>query len=107
VQPARLGHGGSSLSALGWELQAPTYACGCYSAKHLGAMLLHPPLGEESRPHPYLRAGLRIPHSLMLSMARFRLSSHNLGWNLAGIKEWCGLRVAASDVQLWKCTIFQ
>jgi hypothetical protein len=36
-------------------------------------------LGEESRPHPYLRAGLRIPHLLGLSMARFRLSSHNLG----------------------------
>jgi hypothetical protein len=40
------------------------------------------PLGEESRPHPYLRAGLRIPHSLVLSMARFRLSSHNLGVEL-------------------------
>jgi hypothetical protein len=37
------------------------------------------PLGEESRPHPYLRAGLHIPHSLGLSMAQFRLSSHNLG----------------------------
>jgi hypothetical protein len=64
------------------------------------------PLGEESQPHPYLRAGLRIPHSLVLSMARFRLRSHNLGWNLAGIKDWFGLRVAASDVQLWECTIF-
>jgi hypothetical protein len=44
------------------------------------------PLGEESRPHPYLRAGLRIPHiphSLVLSMARFRLSSHNLGVELS------------------------
>jgi hypothetical protein len=40
------------------------------------------PLGEESRPHPYLRAGLRILHSLVLSMARFRLSSHNLGVEL-------------------------
>jgi hypothetical protein len=40
------------------------------------------PLGEESRPHPYLRARLRIPHSLVLSMARFRLSSHNLGVEL-------------------------
>jgi hypothetical protein len=39
-------------------------------------------------------------------MARFRLSSYNLGWNLAGIKEWFGLRVAASDVPLWECTIF-
>jgi hypothetical protein len=40
------------------------------------------PLGEESRPHPYLRAGLRIPHLLVLSMARFRLSSHSLGVEL-------------------------
>jgi hypothetical protein len=40
------------------------------------------PLGEESRPNPYLRAGLRIAHSLVLSMARFRLSSHNLGVKL-------------------------
>jgi hypothetical protein len=40
------------------------------------------PLGEEPRPHPYLRACLRIPHSLVLSMARFRLSSHNLGVEL-------------------------
>jgi hypothetical protein len=39
-------------------------------------------LGEESPPHPYLRAGLRIPHSSVLSMARFRLSSHNLGVEL-------------------------
>jgi hypothetical protein len=30
------------------------------------------PLGKESRPHPYLRAGLRIPHSLGLSMAGTR-----------------------------------
>jgi hypothetical protein len=28
------------------------------------------------------------------------------GWNLAGIKEWFGLRVAASDMQLWECTTF-
>jgi hypothetical protein len=60
------------------------------------------PLGEESRPHPYLRAGLHIPHSLVLSMAWVRLNSHSL----AGSKEWFGLRVAASDVQLWECTIF-
>jgi hypothetical protein len=40
------------------------------------------PLGEESRPYPYLRPGLRIPHSLVLSMARFRLSSHKLGVEL-------------------------
>jgi hypothetical protein len=63
------------------------------------------PLGEEFRPHPYFRAGLRFQHSLVLSMARFRLSRHNLGVEL-GIKEWFGLRVAASDVQLWECTIF-
>jgi hypothetical protein len=35
------------------------------------------PLGEESRPLQCLPTGLRIPHLLMLSMARFRLSSHN------------------------------
>jgi hypothetical protein len=40
------------------------------------------PLGEESRPRPYLRAGLRIPHSLVLSRARFHLSSHDLGVEL-------------------------
>jgi hypothetical protein len=40
------------------------------------------PLGEESRPHSYLRTGLRIPHFLVLSMARFRLSGHNLGVEL-------------------------
>jgi hypothetical protein len=28
------------------------------------------------------------------------------GWNLAGIKERLGLCMAASDVQLWECTIF-
>jgi hypothetical protein len=33
------------------------------------------PLGVESRPHPYMCAGLRIPHSLVLSMARSCLSS--------------------------------
>jgi hypothetical protein len=37
------------------------------------------PLGEEARPHPFFCAGLRIPHSLVLSMARFCLSSHFLG----------------------------
>jgi hypothetical protein len=59
------------------------------------------PLGEESRPHPYMRAGLRIPHSLVLSMARFLLSSHNLGvelgrhqgvvWFARGCKRWAAL----------------
>jgi hypothetical protein len=55
---------------------------------------------------PCLRAGLRIPHLLVLSMALFRLSSQYLGWNLASIREWFGLRVAASNVQFWECTIF-
>jgi hypothetical protein len=40
------------------------------------------PLGDESRRHPYLRAGLRIPHSLVLIMDRFRLRSLNLGVEL-------------------------
>jgi hypothetical protein len=61
------------------------------------------PPGEESRPHPYLRAGLRIPHSLVLSIASVAIT---WGWNLAGNKEWFGLRVAANDVQLWECTTF-
>jgi hypothetical protein len=39
-------------------------------------------LGEECRPHPCLRAVLRIPQSLVLSMAQFRLNSHNLGVEL-------------------------
>jgi hypothetical protein len=56
------------------------------------------PLGEESRPHPNLRAGLRIPHSLVLSMARFRLNSQKQTWgcNLTGIKEWFGLQAMCS-----------
>jgi hypothetical protein len=41
-------------------------------------LLLH---GLNAAQHD-LRAGLRIPHSLVLSMARFRLSSHNLGVEL-------------------------
>jgi hypothetical protein len=40
------------------------------------------PLGEVSRPQPCLRAGLRIPHLLVLSMTRFHLNSHNLGMEL-------------------------
>jgi hypothetical protein len=61
------------------------------------------PLGEESRPHPYLRAGLRIPHFLVLSMARSRLSSHDLGvglgrhqgvvWFALGCKRCASLRM--------------
>jgi hypothetical protein len=81
LQSARLRHGGSRRSALGWELQATTPPCGCYSAKHFQCFRTAP-LGEESQPHSYLRAGLRIPHSLVLSIARFRLSSHNLGVEL-------------------------
>jgi hypothetical protein len=80
VQPARFGRGGSSRSALGWEQQL----------LHAGATVQNTSvqcfrtalLGEESRPHPYLRAELLIPHSLELSMAQFRLSSHNLGVEL-------------------------
>jgi hypothetical protein len=56
------------------------------------------PVGEKSRPHPYLRAGLHIPHSLVLSMARFRLSSHNLGVELGrhqGVV-WCGCKRCAA-----------
>jgi hypothetical protein len=47
-------------------------------AQYFGTALL----GGESRPHPVLCAGLRIPHSLVLRIARFRLSSHNLGVEL-------------------------
>jgi hypothetical protein len=39
-------------------------------------------------------------------MARFRLSSHNLGVELGRHQGVVGLRVAASNVQLWECTIF-
>jgi hypothetical protein len=39
--PDMVGHGSPSRSALGWELQATTPACGCYSAKHFCAMLSH------------------------------------------------------------------
>jgi hypothetical protein len=60
----------------------------------------------KSLDHPYLPAGLRIPHSLVLSMARFRLSSHNLGVKLGRQKGVVWLCVAASVVQLWECTIF-
>jgi hypothetical protein len=64
------------------------------------------PLGEESRPNSYLRAGLRIPHSLVLSMARFRLSSHTLGVELGRHQGVGWFAIAASDVQLKECTIF-
>jgi hypothetical protein len=37
------------------------------------------PLGGESRPHPYLRAGLCIPLESMLIIACFRPNSQNLG----------------------------
>jgi hypothetical protein len=40
------------------------------------------PLGEESLPQPYLRAGLHISTFLVLSMTGFHLSSHNLGVEL-------------------------
>jgi hypothetical protein len=75
---------------------APTSPCFCAHAalpqKHHNSKLI-------------LTPGLYNPHSLVLSMARFRLRSHNLKECFAGIKEF-GLCVAASDVQLWKCAIF-
>jgi hypothetical protein len=59
-------------------------------------------------PHSYLSAGLRIQQSLVLSMARFRLSSHNLELELGrhqGVV--CFVRwprgMATSSVQLWDC----
>jgi hypothetical protein len=81
---------------------------------HAGATVLNTyvqcfctaPLGEESRPHPYLRAGLRIPHSLVLSMAQFRLSSHNLGVELGRHQEMVWFARGCKHVQLWECTIF-
>jgi hypothetical protein len=83
------------LHALGVTLQN---TCNAKHLQHVQCFRTAP-LGEESRPHLYWRAGLHIPHSLVLSMARFLFSSY-LGWNLARIKEWFGLRVAASVVQL-------
>jgi hypothetical protein len=59
-----------------WVLLCKTLSCNASA-----------PLGEESRPPPHLRAGLRIPLSLVLSMARFRLSNHNLGVELGRHQE--------------------
>jgi hypothetical protein len=50
LQSARLRHGGSSRSALGWELQATTPPCGCYSAKHILANLRCAALGMHNLP---------------------------------------------------------
>jgi hypothetical protein len=104
VQPARLGHGGSSRSDLGWELQATTPAGATVQNIYVQCFRTAP-LGE-SRPYLYLRAGLRIPHSWCLAWLGSASVATTWGWNLAGIKEWFSLRVAASDVQLWECTIF-
>jgi hypothetical protein len=82
VQPTRLRHRVSSRSAVGWELLATTSTCRCYSVKYFRASFCTTPLNEGSRPYPYLRAGLRLPQSSVLSMARFRLSSQNLGVEL-------------------------
>jgi hypothetical protein len=79
---ARAHHRGCYVNVCGCYMLHRRGTCGCYSAKHLRACFRTASLGEESRPHPCLRAGLRIPHSLVLSMARFRLSSHNLGVEL-------------------------
>jgi hypothetical protein len=84
MEPARLVHGGSSGSALGWDLQATTLTCRCNSSKQFVQCFRSAPLGEVSQPHPYLRVGLRISHSFMLSMARFRQSSYILGVELGG-----------------------
>jgi hypothetical protein len=82
LQSARLNHGGSRRSALDWELQATLLHAGATVQNTYVQYFRTAPLGKESRPHPYLRAGLRISHSLVLSMAQFRLSSHNLGVEL-------------------------
>jgi hypothetical protein len=100
VQTARLGHGSSSRSALGWELQATTPACGCYSAKHLRAWV-------KSLDHIHICV-LDCAFHICWCLAWLGSASvaTTWGWNLEGIKEWFGLRVAASDVQLWECTTF-
>jgi hypothetical protein len=64
------------------------------------------PLGEESRP-TYICVLCCAFH---IHWCPAWLGSASVAttweWNLAGIKEWFGLRVAATDVQLWECTIF-
>jgi hypothetical protein len=63
------------------------------------------PLGEESRPHPHCVLGCAFHIRWCLAWLGFASVATTWGWNLAGIKEWFGLREAASDV-LWECTIF-
>jgi hypothetical protein len=82
MRPARLRPGGSSHSAMNWELQATNPTCGCYSATNVCAMLSTALPGGQSRAHPCLHARLCDPHSLVLSVALLRLSSHNLGLEL-------------------------
>jgi hypothetical protein len=54
--------------------QQPLHACATVHSTYMQRFRTAP-LGKESGPHPYLRVGLRAPHSLVLSMARLRLSS--------------------------------
>jgi hypothetical protein len=79
VQPARLVHGGSTVRHWAGNCRQQLLHAGATVQNTYVQCFRTAPLGEESRPHPYLRAELRIPHSLVLSMARFRLSSHNWG----------------------------
>jgi hypothetical protein len=64
------------------------------------------PLGEESRPHHICVLGCAFHIRWCLAWLGSASVATSWGWNLSGIKEWFGLRVAASDVQLWECTTF-
>jgi hypothetical protein len=96
VLPARLRHGGKNRSAVGWELllHADATVLNTWSAA-----LSHSATGK-SRPH--LRAGMRILHSLVLSMDRLRRTSNKLRVNFGRQQEGrrFGLCLIASDVQL-------
>jgi hypothetical protein len=63
-------------------------------------------LGEESRPHHVCVLGCVFHIRWCLAWRGSASVATNWGWNLAGIKDWFGLRMAARDVQLWECTIF-
>jgi hypothetical protein len=73
LKPFCSGLGAAGNNSFMWVLQCKTTHIQCIRTA---------PLDEESRPHPYSLAGLRTPHSLVLSMARLRLSSHKLGVKL-------------------------
>jgi hypothetical protein len=77
----------SSHSVVVLELQETSPIPECFSAKHWCAMLSHLQLGKESRSHPCLHAGLRIPHLLVLRLAQFRLNGRNLGMEV-GRHQW-------------------